>query len=79
MALLHLGRLAEGTAEDYENQSTESMDFIVRILALLLMNTDFAACNECEFEDRWHKIISNISNTMTDRAALTMQVIVDLN
>ena len=30
----------------------------------------FAAFHECEFEDCRHKIISNIPNTMTDRAAV---------
>ena len=59
--IIALDKLAGGTAEDYENHITESIDFIAHI---------YAAFNECEFEDCRHKIISNISNTMTDRATV---------
>lgn len=59
--VLAIDQLAGGTAEDYENHITESIDCLTEVYC------KFYSTN---FEDNRKKIIGHISNTMTDRATV---------
>ncbi|ELU17089.1 hypothetical protein CAPTEDRAFT_216396 [Capitella teleta] len=53
--------LAGGTTEDYQDHITSSIDYLATL---------YADYNELEFKDCREKMISNITNTMTDRATV---------
>lgn len=67
--VLAVDQLAVGTAEDYEVHITETMDSMVDVYCKFYSNN---------FEETRQQMISNISNTMTDRASVNHATIVCL-
>ena len=64
--VLTIDKLPGGTAEDYENHVYETVDRLAEM---------YAAFQELDYQLCKRQMITNISNTMTDRAAVNHSAI----